>query len=327
MQRLMLSFAVLGLCAGTIQAGAQDYFSESTKDFGTTPRGPILVHYFLLTNSSGQPVTIGTPRVSCGCVSASVIKSQLAAGETTAVVAQMDTRRIPTAGVTRTVTVYVPFLAPQLEEVQLRVSAIARDDLVMTPETLAFGTARKGQGGKTSVRITFYSDPNWTVSAATSTGAYIKPTVSEPLRQGNQVTYDIHAALDPDCPVGNWTADIWLTTNAPGIERLRIPVTVNVVAPIALNPPVLNFGDVRLGAKSEQRVIMQGSAPFRITGVKGAENGITVTPDSDGMRPVHIVTITLTPGAAGALTRQLVVSTDHKEQPQVTVPVTARVGQ
>ena len=321
MRSLWLTMVILIGMTSPVHAGAQAYFSETVKDFGTTPRGPILVHYFLLRNSSDQPVTIGTPRVSCGCVSATVIKSQLAPGESTAVVAYMDSRRIPQAGVVRTVTVYVPFLTPQLEEVQLRVQAIARDDLVITPESLAFGTLRKGQGGTASVRLSFYNDPNWQILDANSTGAYVHPKVRLVQRRGSLVTFEVTATLDADCPVGNWVADVWLKTSAPGLERLRIPVAVTVVAPIAVNPEQVNFGEVRPGATAEQRLILQGSRPFRIREIQGTDASISVSPAGDDSRPVHIITIRLTPSATGSLT----ITTDHAEQPTVVVPLSATV--
>ena len=325
MKRLLMSGLLLVVSASAATAGADSYFTEKIREFGTTPRGPVLVHYFMLTNTSGQELTIGRPRVSCGCVTATVLNPRLAPGQSTAVLAQMDTRRIPRAGELRTVTVYVPFLAPQLEEVQLRVTATARDDLVMTPETLAFGTVQKGQGGKATVRVTVYGNANWQVINPVSSGAYVKPSVAEVDRQGGQVTYEVSATVDPECPVGNWTADVWVESNAPGIERLRIPVTVAVVAPIAVKPEVLSFGDVKSGEKAEQRVIMQGSKPFRILEIQGDKTGLTVTPTSDDARPVHIVTISLDDPAVGAMTRNLTVVTDHAEQPKVNLAFTARV--
>jgi len=94
MNRFVIALAgVLGT-TGLASAGASDLFAEKVKDFGVTPRGPILVHYFRVTNTTNNTVTIGQPRVSCGCVSASVAKNQLAPGDSTAVVAHMDTRRI-----------------------------------------------------------------------------------------------------------------------------------------------------------------------------------------------------------------------------------------
>jgi hypothetical protein len=313
---------VVSLCS-TVNAAARDYFSETVKDFGTTPRGPVLVHYFVLRNTSSQPVVIGSPRVSCGCVSATVLKSQLAPGEISAVAAFMDTRRIPQAGVQRTVTIYVPFLAPILEEVQLRVQAIARDDLVITPDSLNFGTVRKGQGGTASVRLSFYNDPNWQILQAKSSGAYVHPKVALLHRQGNQVTFEITATLDADCPVGNWVADVWLQTSAPGLERLRVPVTVTVVAPIAVNPESVNFGEIRLGAPVEQRIILQGSRPFRIREIQGGDPEISVSPAGDDSRPVQVLSIRLTATKPGIMTKTLTVVTDHPEQASVSIAVAA----
>ena len=52
--------------------------------------------------------------------------------------------------------------------------------------------------------MTFYSDPNWEVTEATSSGG-----VREGLRRSSRsparasaVTYDVTATLDDDCPVG-----------------------------------------------------------------------------------------------------------------------------
>jgi hypothetical protein len=318
---------ILAVAAPASAAGAQDFFTESAKDFGTTPRGPVLVHYFQVKNTSNQTVTLGQPRVSCGCVSASVVgKSQLAPGEATAVAAQMDTRRIPQANVVKSVTVYVPVFNGQYhEEAQLRVQAIARDDLVMSPDTVAFGTVRKGQGGKATTKITFYSDPNWKVTEPTSAGAFVKASVAEASRKGNEVAYEVTAELAADCPVGNWTTDLWVKTSAPGIEKLRIPVTVSVVSPIAVNPEAVTFGEVKVGGKAEQKVILQGTQPFKVMSVKGADGDVELVEMPEGAKPVHVLKLAFSPKAMGDITRTLEITTDHKEQQKVTVQVAAKV--
>ena len=104
---LRIALAVVGVFVGSgfALAGPSDLFTEKVKDFGTAPRGPVLVHYFRFTNTTNQTLTLGQPRVSCGCTSASVSKNTLAPGESAAVIAHMDTRRIQYANVTKTVTV------------------------------------------------------------------------------------------------------------------------------------------------------------------------------------------------------------------------------
>jgi len=233
MTRYIVVLAGLFGGAAPAWAGAADLFPDKVKDFGVSPRGTILVHYFRFTNTTGQPLQLGQPRVSCGCVSAYILKNQIAPGETTAVVAQMDPRRIPTPYTTKSVTVYVPFFSPTVEEVSLRVQTVCRDDLIMSPDSLAFGTVQKGKGAKATTKVTLTSDPSWQVTAAESTGGYVKVEVKQESRVGSQVTYEVTATLEKDCPAGNWTSDVYLTTNKADIPKLRIPVTVNVTNTVA----------------------------------------------------------------------------------------------
>ena len=95
MVRLFWGVFLYSAAALTASAGARDYFTEFEKDFGTSPRGPVLQHYFIITNTTTQPLSIGNARVSCGCVAAQVLQNNLAPGQSTAVLAAMDTRRIP----------------------------------------------------------------------------------------------------------------------------------------------------------------------------------------------------------------------------------------
>jgi len=327
MRRTILTGLLLLLAAASAPAGSADLFSETAKDFGTSPRGPVLTHYFPVKNTTGQPITLGQPRVSCGCVSASVLKNVLAPGESTSVVAMMDTKRIPQANVTKTVIVFVTVQAAnRIEEVQLRVTSVARDDLVMSPETFAFGTVRQGQGGKVTTKLTLYSDPNWQIKDVESSGIYVKASVKKLDKLVNEagVSYEVTATLDPACPVGNWTADVFVKSSAPGMERLRIPVSVVVTAPIAVNPDPVAFGTVVAGVAADQKVVLQGSQAFKILEVKGADAELEVGPAAPAARPVHILKLTLTAKVAGAVSKTIEVVTDHPEQKSLKITVTGK---
>ncbi len=326
MRRYFASCLALALASAAASAGAGDYFPETAKDFGTTPRGPVLTHYFPVKNTSAAEITLGQPRVSCGCVSATVLQNRLAPGESTAVVATMDSRRIPVANVTRTVTVFVQVVQGfNIEEVQLRVSAIARDDLVLSSDTLAFGTVRRGQGGTATTKITFYGASNWQVLEAQSTGIYVKPAATPAPKVGSETSYEITATLDPACPVGNWTADVWVRTSAPGLDKLRIPVSVNVVAPIDVKPAAIKLGDIAAGSKpTETRLILQSTQPFKILSVKGDGGGVKLSAPGDAAKPLHILTVTVD-SAAGELDRKLELTTDHPDMKTVVIPVTGKV--
>jgi hypothetical protein len=325
MSRFVLAVAGVLVTSALATAGPADLFEERVKDFGTTPRGPVLVHYFRFTNTTNQPLTIGQPRVSCGCTSAAILTNRLAPGETTAVVAQMNTSRIQTPNVTKSVIVYVPFYGPSPEEVALRVQTVCRDDLIMSPDTLAFGQVKKGQGARVSTKVTFTSDPNWTVSQSLTTGGYIQVTHKLESRQGNTVTYEVTAYLDKDCPVGNWCSDIYLRTSNAAVAQLRIPVTVTVVAPVAASPDAVRLGNLALGNPAETRVLVQAAAPFKIVRVNGTDEQVTVQVDSHEAKPVHVLTLSVNPKLIGGFARNVEILTDNQEQPSVVVPVTAKV--
>ncbi|MDY3556811.1 DUF1573 domain-containing protein [Gemmata sp. JC717] len=316
----VLAFSTVSL------AGPGELFAEKEKDFGISPKGTVLVHYFRFTNTTKETITLGQPRVSCGCVTPALTSNRVAPGETAAVIAYMDTKRIPHAGITKTVLVYVPFQGPQFEEVALKVTTVTRDDLMMSPDTLAFGNVVKGKGATVSTKVTFTSDPKWTVNKATSTGGFVNVEAKLASHSGSIVTYDITATLDKECPAGNWTSDVLLDTSNAAVAKLRIPVTVNVTVAVAALPERVSFGDVKMGAATaEQKVTIQGSTPFKILEIKGADDQLTVKVEKDSAKPVHTVVIAANPTATGGFTRSVEIVTDNKDQPTVIVPVTAKV--
>jgi len=225
MRRALFAVFFVTVAVGQASAGAPEYFSEVNKDFGTSPIGPVLTHYFAIRNTTNGTVTMGTPRIGCGCVSATLMKATLAPGETTYLIAYMDTKKIPNhqRGVTKTVTVSVPFLSPVPEEVVTRVTTVAREDLFYTPDSLRFGTVSKGSDSKATMKVTLYNQPSWQVTQATSTGKYVSAEFKEISRKSNEVVYEVTATLSPDCPVGNWMSDVVLTTSAPASTSCGSP--------------------------------------------------------------------------------------------------------
>src|SRR5436189_656819 len=143
MFRYYLVFAA-GLCAASpaTASWADLMFQELSKDFGSVPRGPTLQHAFPLRNNTGDVVRIAGLRVSCGCTTATAVRYVLQPGEESAVVVQMDTTRFTGA---KSVTIYVTFDQPHGDEVRLWVRANARDDVSVSPDTLAFGQVPRGR--------------------------------------------------------------------------------------------------------------------------------------------------------------------------------------
>lgn len=288
---------------------AEGLFDELSRDFGSVPRGQLLVHAFRLANNSKTPVHISSVRVSCGCTSARALTHVLNPGQETVVLAQMDSRRFP--GI-KTVIIYVTFDQPRFEEVRLQVQANSRDDLAFAPENIAFGTVKQGATPTASMTISFLNNIQIQIAEVKSDSNYIQPKVQELRRDAGEVIYQVSGNLRPDVPEGKWYTDIWLTTNNPNMLRLRVPVMVEVEAPgnAAKGPTNVVLGQVKAGVESDRKVVLRGATPFRITNIQGADKEMVIRPASADSKTVHILTVTIRPSQPGQISRTIRVQTD-----------------
>jgi len=288
---------------------ADGMFNELNRDFGSVPRGQILTHYFSLTNNTGAAVRITSVRPSCGCTTAQALKDHLAPGESTAVWAQMDTRRFYN---TKSVTIYVQFDQPRFDEVRLWVQANSRDDVSFSPDTITFGRIKRGSTPENSVTVTFMGGGHTQVTEVKSESNYIQAALVETRRDSGEVSYELKAKIRPDTPAGKWYTDIWLRTNNAAIPRLRVPVTVEVEAALSVSPNTIVLGQVKAGTESDRKVIIRGPKAFRIIGITGTDAELKVRETAADNKTVHVLTVTLSPAHTGELTRTIRVQTDLK---------------
>jgi hypothetical protein len=297
---------------------AEAMFEDRARDFGSVPRGPTLTHPYRLTNNTGRMVRITSVRVSCGCVSAVAQHGVLAPGQSTAVLAQMDTRRFVGP---KTVTIYVQFDQPAWEEVRLSISANGRDDVSVTPDSLAFGPVPRGAAPSRQTTVTFLSGMQLVNVAAESN--YVQLAAKEVRRNGHETAYEVTATLRSDTPVGKWYTDVWLTTNNPSSPRIRVPLSVDIEPSLNLSPAAVTLGQITPGSEVEKRVIVRGSKPFRITEIQGTDEviGAKVQTENEEARPAHIVAVTVKAAAAGEINRTLKIVTDLAGEGTVDLPV------
>ncbi len=306
----LLCVVLLGAAGQASASWADGMFDELSRDFGSVPRGQILQHLFGVTNNTGAPVHISNVRVSCGlCTSAKALQSYLAPGQSTAILVQLDTRRFHN---TKNVTVFVQFDQPRFEEVRLWVQANSRDDVSFTPDNIAFGRVKRGSAPESSVTVTFLDGGQTQITEVKSESNYVQPQLKEGRRDTGEVSYELTAKIRPDTPAGKWYTDVWLMTNNPGVPRLRVPITVEVEAALSVSPNTITLGQVKAGTESDRKVIIRGIKAFRITGITGTDNELKVRETAADSKTVHVLTVTLSPGQPGELTRVIRVQTDLK---------------
>jgi Protein of unknown function (DUF1573) len=316
---------VLGLlAAGPASASwADGLFDELSKDFGSVPRGPSVSHPFRVKNNTKGDVNISpNVRVSCGCTTAWAVKSHLAPGEETAIMAQMDTTRFSGP---KTVTIFVKFDAPSNEEVRLWVTANGRSDFTLSPEGFAFGQVKRGTTPEASVTVTIYGG-DVKVMEAKAESNYVKTAITEARGENGAVSYVIKAKMRADTPVGKWYSDVWLKTNNASLTQIRVPLNVEIEAPLSLTPDAVALGTVQVDGEAERRVILRGVQAFKIARIEGVDDQLTAKDNTDESKPVHVLTVKLKPVKAGEFSRKIHIVTDLKEDNAVDFQVTAAVA-
>jgi hypothetical protein len=302
-------------------AWADGMFDELSKDFGSVQRGPTLTHHFRVTNNTSSSVHIANVRVSCGCVTASATQTHLAPGEAAFIIAQMDTRRF--VGI-KTVTIYVEFDRPRRQEVRLWVQANGRDDVMVSPDTLAFGRVKRATSPDTHVTVTLMGG-EWQITGAQSESNYIQPALKVLRQDGGERIYDLTARLRPDAPVGKWYTDVWLATNNPSLPRVRVPLTVAIESALSVSPSIVLLDQVKAGTEAERKVIVRGVDAFRITGIEGADGEMVVRDASPESKPIHVLTVTVKTKRPGDLRRTFRVVTDLPDEADIEFSARARV--
>ena len=219
---------ILFATASAGRGNAESYFAEKSHDFGPTPRGPKLLHLFKFTNNTKDPVAVSRVRASCTCLTATVPSQKIKPGESGFVTVYMDTRRFSGP---KTETIYVQFSEPRVEEVALKIQANAREELTMSPDQIAFGTIRPGSTASASVQITLAGDPKWVISEVKPESDIVKVSAKLLTQKANEVTYEISATLRSDLAAGKWQSEILLKTSNKDVSSIRIPVSVEIMAP------------------------------------------------------------------------------------------------
>lgn len=208
------------------------------------------------------------------------------------------------------VNVYVLFDQPNVQEVSLEIKARSCEEVTVTPETLDFGRGMHGEVRKTQATVTFPALDQYQIQKVATDSHHVHVTVTDlPSEEGTRV-YKLNATLDGDLPVGKWYTEVWLLTNQPGMERIRVPVRADVEPALLVSPADMKMETPAKGQRVQRKVLVHANSPFAIVAVKGTDTQWTVHDDTPGRAPQHILTVTLENAADGGLERSFQVVTD-----------------
>src|SRR5262249_21601272 len=114
-------------------------------------------------------------------------------------------------------------------------------------------------------------------------------------------------------------------TNNPSMPRLRVPLTVEIEAALAIHPNTVEIGQVKAGTETDRKVIVRGIKPFRITGFAGTDNQLRIRQRSHASSTIHLLTFTMRTQQAGDVNRTIRVQTDMKSDGEIEFVTQAQV--
>jgi hypothetical protein len=331
MRNLRNGLALIALAIACSASSAQNrewadkLFKDNTShDFGNVPRGGVLSYKFTLTNIYAVPLEITGTRVSCGCVTVTPSSLKIGAKETATIDVTMDARRFTGQ---KTVSIYIT-VGPQFTSTAtLQVSANSRADVVLNPGSVNFGIIAAGQAPQQSIDVEYAGAMDWKVESVKPADdrAPLEVTFQKLYgRQGGVAAFEsgyrISVKVKPGAPPGSFRWELLAQTNDKDSPNVPILVEATVQAALTANPGAVKFPIVKVGQEASFNVALTGRKPFKVTGVEGAGDGLTVDykPDTATTR---VLTLRWKPEKGGEFQREVQIKTDLEDGGAVTINV------
>jgi hypothetical protein len=295
-------------------------------NFGDVPHGTLCTHTFTVTNIYDVPMQITEVRKSCSCLDYVPMTKVLQPNESGEFTVTMNAGKF--VG-TNSQTFYVTFGPKFVSTALIRVSANSKTDVTVNPGAVVFGTVPQGAKTVQAVKLEYKGrSRDWKIAEVAHVPASLDVQVSEtsrggPLRGG--VEYLVTVSLKAGAPAGPISEQITLKTNDTGNPLIQIAVSGTVAAPLEAAPARVKMDSVAIGATGSQRVLIRAAKPFKILGVDGAGEGVSVElpTTANTALPVQVVTVKFDRKKAAAVDRDLRIRTDLDGGAAVTVPVEA----
>lgn len=282
-----------------------------THNFGEVPHGTLCVHKFTITNIYDTPMQVIEVKKGCTCLDYVPMTKVLQPNETAEFTVTMNTAKFVGQNAQN---FYVTFGPKFVSTAVLRVSANSRTDVGVSPGAVTFGTVPQGTRTSQSVQVK-YSGRNrdWKITEVVPGTYPLDVKLSEtsrggPLRGGAE--YAIEVTLQANAAPGAISEQITLKTNDPTNPLIHVGVTGTIAAPIELSPGKVRM-EAKVGESATQRVLVRAAKPFKVVGVDGAADGISVDlPATTAALPVQVITLKFDPKKTGIVARELRVRTD-----------------
>ena len=196
-----------------------------------------------------------------------------------------------------TVTFFDP-TKNQFGTVTIYAEGYIRTDVVLQPGSVNFGSVEPNKGAEQKLTVNYAGRNNWTLSSAKFNSPHLSAEVIEKSRANGLVNYDLIVRLKESAPIGPIRDQLVLVTDDANNPQIPVQVEGRVEPEIVVTDA--NFGPLTPGKPKEAQVVVRytkvPAKPFKIEKCERTEQDSSIKiKKSDGMKPLHQISLTFTP--------------------------------
>lgn len=311
----------LAASAGAAENWAEAMFATTSHDFGSVAKGAKSEFRFELQNKYKEQVHIASVRSSCGCTSPRIEKDTLASLESTAIIAELNTRAFQGS---KNATVTVVFDRPFYAEVQLRVAAYIRTDVVFEPGSVSFGDVEQGAEREVRVAVSYAGRSDWEIVDVRSACPHLEAELVEKHRGGGRVDYEVLVRLTGEAPSGHVNDLISVITNDRNLTSIPLTVEGHVRGALEVSPAILSLGQPTADRPVTKKLFLRGREPLTVISAKVNDPAIRVEIPTETKATLFVPISVHVEGAARTIDEVVTLTTSAGE---VSVRVQAVIPQ
>lgn len=308
---------------------------DPLKDFGTVAKGSKLDWAFTVKNTGSGDLEILSVQPTCGCTVAEFDKV-IKPGATGKIVAHVDTTQF-TGPIQKAVNIRTN--DPDNPNAQLTISAVVKPYVEAHPAGFVRFSMLEGESATQSVKLYSEETEPFKIVSVESPVEWIKVDVVPvaaadrvPAGRQGQEQYAVNITIDENAKVGPLAQKVTVRTNSTHQPEYQISVAGVVRPAFAMNPTLVNFGEVAPGTPEASRTVLLASndrsnpGAFQVTKVESESKSVNATVKATDIPGQYEVTVSLAPTATGTVDSNVKIFTNSKTQPVVTLPVKSVVA-
>jgi len=300
--------------------GADIRFDEYIINVGVIEEGKKIEKIFTFRNAGKTNLEISNVRATCGCTPTDITDKSIKPEGSGKIKVIFDTTG--RQGL-QNHKIYVLTNDPVTPIVQLQIRGLIKEDLVITPRSVAFGDIKKASPPTREILIIDRTGKNVEITGLEPYPEFIT-TILSPVTDRPYQGHKILVFLSPEAPLCNMEGKVTIYTTDKKHSEIEIPVTANIIGDIEFRPSLFFFGFVKQGETPVAKITIftTGEESFRIEGIENDTHFISteIIPKEAGRE--YIISATLNKDTPPGNMRSTVsVHTSNPEQPEIRIPV------